>query len=226
MQPTVKEGNLAEVTAPKRSKAGAKKAGAAKAKKSAGAKASDESRVVFPDPGLHIAVLGALLDEGLVDEEKIEAKLEGIEGDDEFDRLRTGMDRLQAIKLDREKVARLERLDFDGGNEIYLMLERGADIYTGGEDDTYALRSLEGIGALTALQRLDLDGHGYREETLDLRPLEGHPALTTLILSGTCSHAAVLETLPRLEKLDLRLGKVDDASALERLAARGVDVQR
>lgn len=214
------------MTAPKRTKASVKQAGAASATKAAGGKAGDESRVVFPDPGFHIAVLGALLDADLANLDKIEDKLEGIEGDDEYDRLRTGMARLHSIKLDRKKVARIERLDFDGGNEIYMMLEQGADIDTGGEDDTYALRSIEGIGALTGLQTLSLDGHGYREETLDLRPLKEHPALATLILSGTCSHAAVLETLPRLAKLDVRLGEVDDASVLDRLAARGVDIQR
>jgi hypothetical protein len=225
--PGSKEDNLAKMTAPKRTKAGVKKGDAAKATNATkAANAGDEDRVVFPDPGFHIAVLGALLDQELVDQEKIEAKLQGIEGEDEFDRLRTGMARLHAIKLARRKIEKIERLDFDGGNEIYMVLEEGADIYTGGEDDTYALRSLEGIGALTGLQTLNLDGHGYREETLDLRPLQGHPALATLTLTGKCSHAAILETLPKLAKIDLRYGKVDNASVLDRLAARGVEIQR
>ena len=201
------------------------KTGASKATGAASAK--DETRIVFPDAGLHIAVLGALLDAGVEDEERIEAKLEGIDDDeDEFVRLRAAMARLHAIKLDRKQVARIERLDFDGGNEVYLMLEQGAGVYTGGEDDTYSLRSLEGINALSALQDLDLDGHGYREETLDLRPLEGHPSLTSFILSGECSGAATLEALPKLAALDVRLGSVDDASVLDRLAARGVKVER
>jgi hypothetical protein len=34
----------------------------------------DETRVVFPDPGLHLAVLGALLDEGAVDPARIEVQ--------------------------------------------------------------------------------------------------------------------------------------------------------
>jgi len=191
-----------------------------------GALGKDDDRVVFPDPGLHIAVLGALLEAEAIDPERIEAKLEGIEGDDEMERLRTAMGRLHSMRLDRKKVARIERLDFDGGNEIYLMMEDGAGIYTGGEDDSYSLRSLEGIAALTALETLDLDGHGSADEPLDLRHLAGNTALAQFILSGDCKHAEALETLPKLAKLDVRLGSVDDAAVLDRLAARGVVVVR
>lgn len=180
--------------------------------------------LVLPDPGLHIAVLGALLDSGAVEADTIEAALEGIEGEEDIDRLREGIRRLHALGLDPMAVARIDALDFDGGNEIYMTLERGADVYTGGEDDTYSLRSLEGSAALSALERLDLDGHGYREETLDLRPLARHPALADLTLSGTCAGAAALETLPKLARLDMRLGEVDDPAVLDRLRARGVEI--
>lgn len=196
------------------------------ATKKAAATDKDETRLVFPDPGLHIAVLGALMEAEAIDSERIEAKLEGIEGDDETDRLRAAMARLHSIKLDRKKVARLDRLDFDGGNEIYMMMESGADVYTGGEDDTYSLRSLAGIGALEALETLDLDGHGFFDDLRDLRPLEGLAKLTHLTLTGDWTHAASLETLPKLASLDVRLGSVDDPAALDRLAARGVEVLR
>ncbi|MDI1475571.1 hypothetical protein [Polyangium sp. y55x31] len=186
----------------------------------------NETRIVLPDPGLHIAVLGALMEAEVVDRERIEAKLEGIEGDDETERLRAAMARLHSIKLDRKKVARLDRLDFDGGNEIYMMMESGADAYTGGEDDTYSLRSLAGISALEGLETLDLDGHGFYDELRDLRPLEGLAKLTHLTLTGDWTHAASLETLPKLAHLDVGLGSVDDAAVLDRLAARGVEVLR
>jgi hypothetical protein len=188
--------------------------------------AADDTRIVFPDAGLHIAVLGALLEADAIDPARIEAKLEGIEGDDEMDRLRAAMARLHSMKLDRKKVARIERLDFDGGNEIYLMMENGADIYTGGEDDAYSLRSLEGMLALTGLETLDLDGHGSADVPLDLRHLEGHPTIAHFILSGDCKHAAALGTLPKLARLDIRLGSLDDDAVLDRLAARGVEVVR
>ena len=58
------------------------------------------------------------------------------------------MKRLHFIKLDRKPVAAIETLDFDEKNEIYLMLERNADVYTGDEDDTYSLRSLADIDAV------------------------------------------------------------------------------
>ena len=158
--------------------------------------------------------------------ERVEAKLEGIEGDDDGVRLRAAMARLHSIKLARKKVARLERLDFDGGNEIYMMMENGAGIYTGGEDDTYSLRSLAGIGALEGLETLDLDGHGFFDELRDLRPLEGLAKLTHLTLAGDWTHAASLETLPKLAHLDVGLGSVDDPTVLDRLEARGVEVSR
>jgi hypothetical protein len=194
------------------------------AKKTSKGVGADDATVVFADPGLHLAALGALLDAGAVEPERVEAELEGVEGGSEKRRLERAIARLHRVKLDRRRLARVERLDFDGGNEIYLLLEQGADADTGGESVAYALRSLEGIGVLAGLTALDLDGHGYRKTPLDLRPLARHPSLATLILSGKCTSAETLTTLPSLASLDLRLGSVDDPSVLERLARRGVRV--
>lgn len=188
--------------------------------------AADAAKLVFPDVGLHLAVLGALLDAGVVDAEQIEGKLEAVDGDDEDGNLERAMKLLHKLKLDRAAVAGIESLDFDGGNEVYMLLEQGAGTATGGETDAYSLRSLAGVAALTSLRRLDLDGHGYAPEGLDLRPLADHPALETLVLSGDCTHAATLERLPKLTHLDLRLGSLDDEAVLPRLAARGVQVLR
>lgn len=186
--------------------------------------------ITFPDPGFHIAVLGALLDAKAMGPRRIRASLEALEsdelGDDETARLVAAMKCLHAIKLDPKKVAHIESLDFDGGNEIYMMLEDGAGVETGGEDDTYCLLSIDGIAALSRLKNLNLDGHGYRRETLDLRPVAGHPALETLVLTGKCKGAKALESLPKLRKIALLAGSVDAPAVLDRLAKRGVEIAR
>ena len=182
-------------------------------------------RITFPDVGLHLAVLGALLENGMIEEDAIVDTLEGIDPDaPELERLKAAMAKLHGTALSPKNVARIERLDFDGGNEIYMLMEQGAAVYTGGEDDTYCLRSLAGIDALTGLQRLNLDGHGYRDDALDLGPLANHPTLTSFRLSGTCSNASALESIKTLRELDVSLGSVDDPQVLDRLAARGVEV--
>lgn len=197
--------------------------------KSSGKKISAVTKdgIVFPDPGFHLAVLGALLEMKWISPELIQATLEGLDFDDdasEDERLLAAMGRLHTLKLDPERLKAIESVDFDGGNEIYMLLEDGAGTETGGEADTYELKAITGISALSGLKILSLDGHGYRAATLDLKPLEGHPSLQHLILSGKCKPAKVLETLPELGRLDVRLGSLDSPAVLERLVKKGVEV--
>ena len=183
--------------------------------------------ITFPDAGFHIAVLGALLEIKSISAELIQATLEGLDFDDdtsETDRLLAAMGRLHTLKLDPKQLARIQTLDFDGGNEIYMLLEDGAETETGGEDDTYELRALTGIAALSALKNLSLDGHGYRAKTLDLKPLADHPSLATLTLTGKCKPLKTLETLPKLTQLDLRYATIDAPTVIDRLAKRGVTI--
>ena len=70
--------------------------------------------ITFPDPGFHIAVLGALLDIKSISAEIIQATLEGLDFDDdtsETDRLLAAMGRLHTLKLDPKQLARIESLD-------------------------------------------------------------------------------------------------------------------
>jgi hypothetical protein len=185
-----------------------------------------ETHTVFADPGFHIAVLGALLDQQALNQGQVEAALLGIVGDDEFARLDEAIARLHAMAAETSALAQIDRLGFDGGNEIYMLLEDGADVDTGGEDNTYAMRSLVGIGALTGLRILELDGHVGPDGPVDLRPLENHPALGICTVAGDCSGVAVLETIPTLKEFECSFGDVDDPSVLDRLASRGVIVRR
>ena len=183
--------------------------------------------LTFPDPGFHIAVLGALLDRKVFSVGQIQSSFEGLEFDEEAsetERLLAAMPRLQAIRMDPKEVARIETLDFDGGNEIYMVLEDAADAETGGEDDTYSLLAITGIEALSGLKTLDLDGHGYRAETLDLKPLKAHPSLQKLTLTGKCKPFTVLDSLPKLVHLDLRFADPIAPTVIARLAKRGVEI--
>ncbi len=183
--------------------------------------------ITFPDAGFHIAVLGALLDMKSISAKVIKTALKGLEFDEdtsETDRLLAAMGRLHALKLDPKQLARIKTLDFDGGNEIYMLLEDGAGTETGGEDDTYELRALTGFAALPGLKCLNLDGHGYRAKVLDLKPLADHPALETLTLTGKNKAAKTLETLLKLTHLDLRYGTIDAPTVIDRLAKRGVTI--
>lgn len=185
--------------------------------------------ITFPDAGFHIAVLGALLDKKAISAELIQATLEGIDYDDdtsETERLLMAMARLHALKVDPKKAAQIQSVDFDGGNVIYMLLEDSVEVETGGEDDTYELKAITGIGALSNLRGLNMDGHGYRAATLDLAPLEGHPKLEFIRLTGKNKSAKTLETLPNLQHVDASYATLDTPKVLERLEKRGVEIQR
>jgi hypothetical protein len=184
----------------------------------------------IPDPGLFLGVLQAMLEQELLSQDRLDPALADIETSDDEDgdeqeRVAAAVARLHETPLPDEGLARVERIDFDGGNDIYMLIEEVLDIDTGGEADYYCLGSLQGIGALTSLVALNLDGHGYRQAPLDLSPLAGHPALADLYLTGVCTNAAVLTTLPALAKLRTRASDLDDPTVLDRLRQRGVEVR-
>ena len=171
--------------------------------------------IVFADRGLHLGVLNALLTTGAIAAADLAAIVASTGPDGPEDgypgpgpRLKASLELLHAYALPVDAVAAVEELDFDGGNDIYMLIEQALDIDTGGESDDYNVTSLAGIQELSSLRSLNLDGHGYRETPLDLSPLAGHPALTTLMLTGECTSAATLESLPALRDLDVSLARV------------------
>ncbi len=179
----------------------------------------------FADGGLHLAVLSALIDEEYLSEDELEAALEDTEGESETELLQNGMARLHRIPLPAKALAKITALDFDGGNVAYMTLEECVGTCSGGETDAYCLRSLEGISALSALESLDFDGHGGSpDEPLDLAPLAHHPALKSLWMAGKFTHAAVLDTLPKLTQVTSYGSELDDPEVFARLRARGVEI--
>lgn len=186
---------------------------------------------VFPDSGFRLGVLDALLRAGQLDEERLGERLADIrEPDAEADRddedrwIGAALIRLAELELDPAQLAEIEAIHFDGGNDIYMLIEETLDIDTGGETDHYQVQSLVGIDRVPGLRSLNLDGHGYRKAAIDLEPLRDHPTLARLRLSGKCVGAAALEHMPALTHVDLGHGSLDDPSVLDRLAGRGVEI--
>jgi hypothetical protein len=186
----------------------------------------------IPDSGLRLGILDALLGLGHLDEDDLRERLADIrdpdvdvdrESEDEW--IAKALARLAEVEIDPDTLSEIEQLGFDGGNDIYMLIEETLDIDTGGETDHYQLGSLDGIERLGGLRVLNLDGHGYRKAPLDLRPLRDHPTLQRVVLSGKCIGASVLEQMPALTQVDVQLGSLDDGAVLERLAARAVEVR-
>lgn len=189
--------------------------------------------LTMPDPGFHLAVLGALVEAEAVSESALErhgkgvAKaLDALDEDDEHGRLTLALAHFHKLPLAAAKVRKIDALDFDGGNVVYMTLEEIAGTYSGGETDAYAVQSLAGIDALVGLQRLDLDSHGCPAdgELRDLAPLANLPALEEIQLCD-CTNADALLTLPKLRRVTL-LGAVtvEPAGVIEELKRRGVEV--
>lgn len=186
----------------------------------------------IPDSGFRLGILDALLGLGQLDEDNLRERLADIrEPDVRVDReyedewIAKALARLAEVEIDPDALGEIERIDFDGGNDIYMLIEETLDIDTGGETDHYQVGSLAGIERLGGLQVLNLDGHGYRKASLDLGPLRNHPTLARVVLSGKCIAADALEQMPALAEVDVQLGSLDDGTVLERLTARGVDVR-
>ncbi|MEZ4376250.1 MAG: hypothetical protein R3B07_35930 [Polyangiaceae bacterium] len=198
-------------------------------------------RTLFPDTGLLLGVLNQLIELEVFSEGAVEEALSDLadknydddeldedeDDDEEYLKARDAIARLGEWQVSGDELARIETLDFDGGNSVYMSLEGAIDIDTGGEEDWYQVLSLEGVQRLTNLKSLSLDGHGYREyEWLDLAVLAGHPTLETLDLTGRCKSLQSLEQLKSLKQLRLLGAQLDDESALDILTTNGVTVTR
>jgi Family of unknown function (DUF6892) len=136
------------------------------------------------------------------------------------------------LEIEQPLLDRITTLHFDGGNDVYcdLLLEELStrlkcehwELDTGGETEVFAVASLGGIQALSKLESLNMDGHGFIDGGHDLSPLAGHPALRELILTGIASGADTLLSLNALTKLRGTRGLGDDVRAA--LVDKSVDV--
>ncbi len=160
---------------------------------------------LFPCAGFQLGVLEALMTAGAVNKEQLNpliqtavAPFEKFIAEEEGDRVVEDQDNVEAIlrgvlatlgtlDLTAEQLAQVEAIHFDGGNEIYIIVEGESEsalqlfdgeLDTGGESSIYQVTNFTGIEALPNLKTLDLDGHGYCETERDNAPLEKIVGLT------------------------------------------------
>lgn len=190
-----------------------------------GAKAAPAEGLIFACPGMHLAVLGALREQGLI---KVHFKklMKGLKQDDfdaEDDLLSEALERMHAVAIDREAAAKVEQLWFDGGADVYLDLESALGVESGGESNVFRLESIAGIEHLRGLRSMSLSGYGWNDTPLDLAPLAGLGALAELSLQDRkVTNAEVLEKIASL--VEVAGAKHVPKTVLTRLRKRGVKV--
>ncbi|MBI2896573.1 MAG: ankyrin repeat domain-containing protein [Deltaproteobacteria bacterium] len=170
---------------------------------------------LFPDPNLALTVLEAMRALGVAPEPpKIPEDASRLD-------LRVRR-KLLATRLPPDVAARIEKLEWDGGNSVHHDVWPRWD----GEDGTFDVTSLEGIGALTGLRSLTFRG-GWRVD--DCAPLAALSKLERFSLLGGALDVEALLGLPALQHF--LLDAVQDAKspenqqAIAALTARGVTVE-
>ena len=115
----------------------------------------------------------------------------------------------------------LTALSWDGGNGVHH------DVWTywDGEDETFDVRVLEGIGELSNLESLTFTG-GWG--VLDATPLQSLPRLRELSIKGGFVDVRALVAISSLERVSLgyvqNIRTQENIESIERLKARGVEV--
>lgn len=110
-----------------------------------------EACAPFADPMLKLAVLEALSRQGLV----LPPMTEPL---DEWQLDETNLDRLLAIPLSAEQLASITMLRWERGG---MSVQSLVFFEHGGDDDTFVIRDLSGIEALTSLRELQLSPFGH-----------------------------------------------------------------
>lgn len=125
---------------------------------------------------------------------------------------------LTLVPLDPAAVAGIEHLRWGAWSDAAI--RHVVWTYWDGEDDTFDIASLQGIGQLEGLKHLDLE---MCAEDLDLAPLVGHPSLETLTLNRRVANLAPLLGVPRLQRASIPgVGRPEHASTVAALRAKGV----
>ncbi len=115
----------------------------------------------FHDPAFALGILGALLRDGIVKKAGLSKALDALDDDDdESAREALAVQTLHRTKVTPKQLATIETLSFDTDEPIYLWLAEAIGVDLGGDSETLAVGSLDGIHHLTGLVSLDLR-HGY-----------------------------------------------------------------
>jgi len=203
------------------------------------------------DAGLQLGALDALLHAGTLAADRLEPALVAAKaaikaeptfwngdelelGDDnDYEMLALAVVALGDLEVTEAELASVTSISFDGGNDIYMWLEPaladalGLESYqldTGGESETYVVKSLDGIAGLPALEQLSLDAYGYTAQTRPLTPLRGHRALKRIVLAGKFSDPEALLACPALASVQFAAHEPLEPSVVEALRKKGVEV--
>lgn len=178
---------------------------------------------LFPDPNLALTVLEAMRAEGIAPafDAVSFAAAKGYQRDDHEADLKARAELLKAT-LSERGAERLTELYWDGGNGVHH------DVWTywDGEDETFDVRVLEGVSALTNLHSLVFTG-GWG--VLDASPLQELSSLREVTIEGGFVDVAALEPISSLKRISLsyvqNVETAANSTAIEKLRARGVEVE-
>ena len=203
------------------------------------------------DPGIQLGALDALLRAGTLDTARLEPALVAakaaieaepsfwngdeldLDDDHDYEMLALAVVALGDTEVTEAELGSVTSLSFDGGNDIYMWLEPGLAgalgledyrLDTGGESETYAVKSLEGVAGLPALEQLSLDAYGYSSSTRTLAPLRGHPALKRIVLAGKFTDQEALLACPALARVQFAAHEPLDGKVVDELRKKGVEV--
>ena len=191
------------------------------------AKADDP--VVFRDTNFKLTVVAALMDAGVLDFGVYTDFLKQIEGpqydyeNDGYNLSAKSYQYFADYTLTADQLAKVQRLTFDGGLEIYPFIFP----FWGGESNDFDIRSLEDMRHLPNLKVFEMISMLAGP---DLAPLKEAPNLQRLdlgLVRGSWKNMRVLLTLPDLQRLvvfDTNIPTPDQRAVLEALRQKGVRV--
>lgn len=186
----------------------------------------------FADPNLKLAIMSGLLDKGAIDlgtstelaehvlRRKVDFETEG------YDPIPAVRDYLERYPLTPEILRQADSLILDGGNSIYFYIW----FFWHGEDDTFDVENLAGLGNCPNIKSLDLIS---MIGLVDLRHLVPMPQLQDLRVGVGIANIPALLDMPALRSVQILNDRIYDEvmtpghptrSVMEMLKERGVSI--
>ena len=161
----------------------------------------------FGDPNLKLAVLSALNEQGLIRlgrppqlTEHVLSRMFDIEREG-YRPVPEVLDYLARYPLDRQTLAALRTLEIDGGSSIYHHIWH----FWHGEDDTFDVRSLDGIENCPNIQEISIASMLSSVDVSLFRPLQH---LANLYLGVSVDNISAMLDMPALKSVRILNDKV------------------
>ena len=135
-----------------------------------------------------------------------------------YEPIREAYDYLARYPLGDAELAKVEALNFDGGNPIY----RHFYYFWGGEERDYDVMSVNGIARCVNLREFN---HASMLKRFDAAHLVGLNQLETLTFECECRNPERLLELPALKWLTFYRSAIDDPSLIATFKQRGIVVR-